>query len=485
MLRRFPHRLPRSWRRWTLSALLGLAAADPGQAQDWVFLIGGGDQADNSQAQIEANTRWAREVLAGMPGERRLRLYFTDGDDPAPDVTEWQRPPEEAAAMQPLARVLNAYWSNGQRFRNHALGAVDGGTRSDLLSAALAEQLSAVEADDRVFLVFNGHGVWDRKDPLGNRILLWDSTALNVREIKRILDQAPADTALRFVFTQCYAGAFAALAEPGSNRCGFLAEAADQPAEGCSAAMDQLDFQDYSSYFFAALAGRDRFGDPLRASPDRNGDRQVSPLEAHFYTLVHADSSDIPRATSEAFLLAWDPWFLDLVIRLYAGEDSRYQGLARELAAASGLDPGQAIEPQVRSGRARAERKLRGLRREQERVTQRIEELRPALERELLRRWPEAGYPYTLGFRSFLEQELEVAQFFILEQRNYPALVQAQDHYWVLEDQVLEAERGVTAFDRIEHLLALARREALLQARGGDADRERYLELLACESAPL
>jgi hypothetical protein len=450
-----------------------------------VLLIGGGDQADNSQAQIEANTRWARQVLTGLPGERRLRLYFTDGVDPAPDVTEWHLPPENAAAMQPLARVLNAYWSNGQRFRNHSLGPVDGGTRSNLLSAALAEQLGALRGEDRVFLVFNGHGDWDQEDPLGNRILLWDSTALDVRELGRILDRAPAETALRFVFTQCYAGAFSALARPGRNRCGFLAEAADQPAEGCSAAMDHSDFQDYSSHFFAALAGRDRFGDPLRAAPDRDSNGQVSPLEAHYYTLVYADSSDIPRSTSEEFLLAWDPWFLHLGLWLTAGEDSRYQKLARELAARTGLDAGRPLKPQLRAGRTRAERRLGTLRNEQKRVRERIGDLRRSLERELLRRWPEAGYPYTQGFRRFLEHDLDTAQAFILEQENYPDLVGAQDRYWVLEDRVLDAERGITAFDRIEHLLELARREALLQARGDAADRERYMELLACESAPL
>ncbi len=485
MPRQFPHRLARPWRRWGLSVLLGVAAVGPSLGQDWVLLIGGGDQADNSQAQIEANTRWARQVLTAIPGERRLRLYFTDGSDPAPDVTEWQPPPEDAAAMQPLARVLNAYWSNGQRFRNHSLGPVDGGTRSNLLSAALARQLGALKAEDRVLLVFNGHGAWDQDDPLGNRILLWDSSALDVRELRRILDLAPAETDLRFVFTQCYAGAFSALARPGWNRCGFLAEAADQPAEGCSAAMDRSDFQDYSSHFFAALAGRDRFGEPLRASPDRDGDRRVSPLEAHYYTLVYADSSDIPRSTSEAFLLAWDPWFLDLGLWLNAGEDSRYQELARELATYRGLDPGRPLKPQIRTGRTGAERGFGALRNEQTRVRERIDDLRRPLELELLRRWPEAGYAYTQGFRRFLEQDLEAAQSFILDHEDYPSLVRAQDRYWVLEEQVLDAERGVTAFDRIEHLLALARREALLQARGDAADRARYLELLACESAPL
>lgn len=468
-----------------LALLLGPASGVRVQAQDWVFLIGGGDRADNSQAQIEANTDWARQVLSNLPGERKIQLYFTDGSDPAPDVTDWQPAAEDAAALQPLARVMNAHWNNGQSFRNHRLGRVAGGTRSDLLSAALSARLSQLGTEDRGLLVFNGHGDWNRDDPLANRIMLWDSSALDVRELALILDRAPAETNLRFIFTQCYAGAFAALARPGTNRCGFLAEAADQPAEGCSAALERADFQDYSSYFFAALAGRDRFGQPLPVAPDRDGDRRISPLEAHYYTLVQADSADIPRSTSEAFLLDWEPWYLELGLWLYPGEDSTYWRLAEELATRQGLESNRPLAPQVNAGRLRAERKMASLEAQQERMGDHAEDLRRPLEQELLRRWPEAGYAYTLGFRRFLERDLDAAQAMILARDDYPALVRAQDRYWQLEDRILEAERELTAFDRIEHLLELASREALLRARGSAGELARYRELLTCESSPL
>jgi len=107
---------------------------------------------------------------------------------PAPDVGEWRRPADEPASLQPLARVFDAYWSNGQRFRNHGLGPVDGGTRSDLLSAALSERLRQFGPEDRALLVFNGHGAWNRQDHLGNRIMLWDSTSLDVRQLRTIGD---------------------------------------------------------------------------------------------------------------------------------------------------------------------------------------------------------------------------------------------------------------------------------------------------------
>ena len=87
---------------------------------------------------------------------------------------------------------------------------------------------------------------------------------------------------VRFVFTQCYAGAFARLAPgPDGNRCGFLAESEDREAEGCAAGVDAGDYRDYTTYFFAALSGRTRLGGLLPVNPDLDGDGQVSLYEAH------------------------------------------------------------------------------------------------------------------------------------------------------------------------------------------------------------
>ena len=459
--------------------------AGPTWAQDHVFLIGGGDQVTNSQAQIESNARWAREVLESLPGQRRLYVYFTDGDDPAPDVAEWRRPPDDSASLQPLARVFNTYWSNGERYRNHRLGPVQGPTDSAFLAVALRERLRGLAPQDRVVVVFNGHGGPAQEGGVQHRILLWSSSYLDVADFEDILAATPPTVPVRFVFTQCYAGGFARLAQPGRNRCGFMAEAADRPAEGCSAAIDQEDFQDYSSYFFAALAGRDRFGTPLNGNPDRDGDGRVTPLEAHYYTLLHARSSDLPRATSEVFLLEWEPWLVKLLLPWVEPAGSPYYRMAVELAGTLGLDPKKPLAVQVRDQRERAEREYLELSRQRDEVLETIDSLRRPLEDEVLRRWPRASYGYTLNFQRFLREDLDAAQAFILAQAAYAELVLSQDRYWELDGLMLGAERRVAGFDRVSHLLELARRDRLLQERGDAEAKARYAWLLGCESDPL
>jgi hypothetical protein len=103
----------------------------------------------------------------------------------------------------------------------------------------------------------------------------------------------------------------------------------------------------------------------------------------------------------------------------------------------------------------------------------------------VLRRWPEAGSGYTNNFRHFLNEQLGAAQAFILSRPDYAELKRGQDEYWEIDARMLEAERRLTSFERVAHLLELGRRHRLLETTGDDQARARYAWLLECESEPL
>ncbi|HEX7236695.1 MAG TPA: hypothetical protein VF405_07015, partial [Gammaproteobacteria bacterium] len=145
---------------------------------------------------------------------------------------------------------------------------------------------------------------------------------------------------------QCYSGAFASLIydDPRTasgfrgNRCGFMSEAADRLAEGCGLSLDETEFHDYTTYFFAALAGRTRSGEPIEPEVvDRDGDGAVSFRESHFYALLTALSSDLSRSTSEQYLEDWSPWYLRWDSLADDG-GSVYWSLAEELARRYGWE---------------------------------------------------------------------------------------------------------------------------------------------------
>ena len=146
---------------------------------------------------------------------------------------------------------------------------------------------------------------------------------------------------------------------------------------------------------------------------------------------------------------------------------------------------GQAAPAQDPRGRRRAlQAQRRDLERAQEALSRENAVLRERIETEVLRRWPEAAYAYTLNYRRFLQRDLTRAQGFILSHPDYPGLKLGQDRYWVLEDEILHVEREYSRLEKIEHLQDLARRRAALDTLRPEELRSRYRDLLECEATP-
>jgi hypothetical protein len=72
-------------------------------------------------------------------------------------------------------------------------------------------------------------------------------------------------------------------------------------AAGCTPEVDEAEYHDFTSYFFAALTGRDRIGRRV-TGVDYNKDGRVGMDEAFYYTLANDKSIDVPVNTSDVFL---------------------------------------------------------------------------------------------------------------------------------------------------------------------------------------
>jgi hypothetical protein len=109
---------------------------------------------------------------------------------------------------------------------------------------------------------------------------------------------------------QCFAGAFGNVLFAGGDPkgdlidrpvCGFFATTRERMAAGCTAEVNEADYHDFTSYFFAALSGKDRLGRRV-APPDYNKDGKVGMDEAFAYANITEPSIDVPVATSDVFL---------------------------------------------------------------------------------------------------------------------------------------------------------------------------------------
>jgi hypothetical protein len=427
----------------------------PALAETRVSLIGGGNTVDQSQVQIEANVSWLQTMFRERDIE--VRTYFGAGDAAEPDVI-YLEPPALASHDNDTAtdepRVL---------YRRHQLPDVSGSTRKPELTEALRRDLASLPQRGDALVIFNGHGGIDRADTRNNYLKLWDDGRMTVNDLESLLDAAPQGAPVRFVLAQCYSGAFASLIydDPQTasgfrnNRCGFMSEAADRLAEGCSLSLDEAEFRDYTTYFFAALGGRTRSGAPIEQRLlDRDGNGVVSFRESHFYAVVTAASSDLSRSTSEQYLEDWSPWYLrwDSV-----GENgsSIYWSLADELARRHGWESRPAP--------------LAALRGQYARTVDAADARRAAAQQEL---------------RALREQPAEEFAPGAATERHQ-ALVERRRAAETAHRESRDASRMLTQVEKIYRLRQLARLEEALEKYGTAAERSQYGELVQCESGHL
>jgi hypothetical protein len=289
------------------SAALGLAAAltalsavaPAARAQDsapapahtaplpHVLIVGGGPDPLNNQAAIESNVRYVSHLLP--PGTIR-RILFADG--------------------RPWTKNVLYEDQNGEHFRASRLGNIDGASRLAPLHKALLAVTPNSGDPAPLLLYFTGHGSPSKKNYDNNRYDLWGKEELSVARLSGEISALPKALPVTVVMVQCFSGAFGNLIFEGGaptgdlasrTICGFFASLAPRPAAGCTPEIDESDYHDFTSYFFAALTGMSRLGKPV-AGADYNHDGVVGMDEAYAYTLIHDDSIDTPVCTSDVFL---------------------------------------------------------------------------------------------------------------------------------------------------------------------------------------
>lgn len=464
-------------------------------ATDYIWLIGGGPSAQSSQGQIESNVKWEREVIARQVPGAKLRVFYADGNEAGKDVVVWRHPRESKETLQPLARVFDAKTHNGESFHSHSVPDVSGTTRVDEMTAKLRTDFALLKPGDRALLIFYGHGTYEGKDVGLNALRLWDNTFLTARDLESLLSVIDPRVPVRFVLPQCFSGGFSRVMHPQAratrelvphNRCGFMSVPQNQESEGCSPSINVGDFRDYSTYFFAALDGRSRIGAKLPpAKADRNGDGWVTLREAHLYSMVTVDSLDSPRSTSEVFLEEWQPWYL----RWLYGEpqqDNVYLQLSAQLAVANSLpSSGWRLTQALADAQKQFTSERDALRLEREEIEESVKQKQKTIRGDLARRWPEAMYPYTLNYFTFLQTQLEPAQEFIMQHATYPPLINQQERILKLDTTILAVERKLAQYDKIFRLRRLASIADQLQRFGNRQDRASYARLLSCEESRL
>jgi hypothetical protein len=305
-------RLGAAGRSLSLTVLLSLLLS-PIRSDDLrVLIVGGGPEPSQNQVSIESNVRYMLKIL---PAGSVATVLFADGSRHNATVVY----EEKTRPFPPGERILKLLLHNRaaalptiSRYRAPLLSQIDGSlSRAELAAAFEKLPQGAGETAQSFLLYFTGHGRQAKDRDLNNNVFdLWAKETLSVRELAAHLKRLPMDRPVTLVMVQCYSGSFANLLfeegdpnGPTTQRdiAGFFATVRERVAAGCTPELNEAEYHDFTSYFFAAMAGVDRVGRTVRGA-DYNRDGRVGMDEAYCYTLIHNISMDVPTCTSDLFL---------------------------------------------------------------------------------------------------------------------------------------------------------------------------------------
>lgn len=305
------------------------AVAFPLQAEDYFLTLGGGYGPTGNQVSLERNVIFQQRVLVEQRPDKPLHeIYFSDGKNQNPDLQFRDSNFEKNCprARRLMCELLGDPTSMDLLYRNHEIADINGAASTKLIQGRINNLAERVKPGDRVIIYVTGHGnradmyeaySWEEGDEVApeanlfdTSVYFWDHEAVTASEFSRWLNRMPKEVAVVLIMVQCYSGGFAHtifhqadsdLGLAPHNRCGFFSQVHDRAAAGCTPDVNETNYQEYSSFFWAALAGKSRTGEPID-SADYNGDGVVSFAEAHTYAVLESDTIDIPTRTSEAFL---------------------------------------------------------------------------------------------------------------------------------------------------------------------------------------
>lgn len=387
-----------------LFAIAFLLAPHVSDGRDFVLTIGGGYSPEGNQVSLEKNVLLFQDVLGSHSSIiSRNDIFFSDGKAAGKDVLvhDVESVPE---ANRLMARVFGTTDALGLRYRDHEIPNVRGAARPTNIRVWFREVASQMHSGDRLLIYVTAHGYRSRdtRRKYDTSIAMWDRSTLGMKELAKLLDGMNAEVDVVMVMVQCYTGGFSHLIYKGGeptnglspqSRVGFYATVHDRPASGCTPEVNEANYEEYSTFFWAALSGKDRAGNAID-SPDYNADGSVSLEEAHAYTILNADTIDLPVKTSGEFLrveskfgdgsdhLLQDDEAFSIVER-HASPVQRV--LLTELSKTLNLDGESRLVDAWR--RSRNDRRRRGARRGNNNI-------RNQIATDLLKRWPELENPF-------------------------------------------------------------------------------------------
>lgn len=473
-------------------------------SEDHILTIGGGSSATNNQVSLEKNVLFFQQYLSdrglgGLPHE----ILFSDGIGGARDLQFVDAKDSIPRVNELLAEVFRQEDGIDTHYRPHSIPHLWGPSSRESINRWFDTVGAKLHDGDRLLIYYTGHGGRGTQGH-NTTLALWHEQDMSVKEFAKLLDRLPPKVSVVLVMVQCFGGGFAdvifndadsAKGLCSRDRCGFFATTPDRVAAGCTADVDEENYHEYSTYFWAALYGKKRTGEQV-SPPDFDHDGRVSFAEAHAYALINSDTIDLSMKTSDVFLRQFsrlpsagapeanllDPNgdFDQLLGRAELPERAELEGLSQrlELSGATRLQDARNMADGIRQRR-------KALQGEQRRLNQSHDRTCAALAAMVRSRWPELGNLFNPYAPKIMSENADAIVMAIESAPPYRDLKSQDDRLSAIGDDLDDLERKQVKCLRLMRTAEHVALAANLASVAPPEIRDRYARLAEAESGSL
>jgi hypothetical protein len=421
-----------------------------------MLTFGGGSDPSHNEISLEKNILYFQQALSDLEmGQMSHDIFFADAGASDKTVEFKVDLSRDQQWTDFLATLFGQERTGEMRYRRVELTKLAGPSNVRELRRWFNTTGKALRPMDELVFYFTGHGGADEQrganPPRNTTLAMWDSQDCSVRQFARELDKLDPAVEVTLVMVQCHAGGFANViyndADPlkgfsNHKRCGFFATSASRLAAGCTPEINEEDYEDFSTYFLAALSGRTRTGKRIE-KPDYDGDQVTSLTDAFIYVVLTSNTIDVPTMTSDQLLrdksrfqtpadehpeiLTRDPSYETVLKVATPAQRACLEGLSGQLELS-----GDDRLARAREQASRIERDRRTLTRQRQRTSRQRNAARNKLRDVLAQRWPVLKESWKPHPPALLRNDLKQVIEFVTAQQTYK-------EYLALDDRVQDA----------------------------------------------
>ena len=398
------------------------------------FVFGGGYSATGNQISLEKNIFYLDSIIEENSPQSVYKL-FADGGEGERSL-QYRIEGEYPDDFQKL--VISCIGSTkriNDHYRPHQVLDTVGPLKRTEIDKYFSEKAAKVSKDDRIILYYTGHGgKGDKKTPWNTGLYLWHDGVYRMKDFAAKVQNLPAPAVC--VMVQCYSGGFQNIIfKEGDPKkgiadnppCGFFSTVYNRVAAGCTPNINEADYQEYSTWFWAGIHGYSRLGEPIE-KPDYDGDGKVSFDEAHNFTLMNLDSIDIPTKTSEQILRNFTPKTskplsiskTSTVAEFIKHADPGQKKVIAFLSEKTGFKQTDSLTAIVKKITDTAN-EMKKVKAEYDKEKKDLTKLRSRAGKNVRRLYPELGNPFHAACRKVLDEEKESMKAALDKDKDFQA----------------------------------------------------------------